>query len=64
MGDSLPAEAAATVGQTGGSWNNGEVSGAAAWRAKTGLREQKGKERSWVSLFHTASCHPPVDTSL
>lgn len=46
MGHSLLAEAAATVGQAGESWNNGEVTGAAARRTKTPLREQKGRERS------------------
>lgn len=64
MGHSLPAEAAATVGQTGGSWNNGEVAGATAWRTKTPLREQKARERSWISLFHIASRCPLADTSL
>ena len=64
MGHSLLAEAAATMGQAGGSWNNGEVTGAPARRTKTPLREQKGRERSWISLFHIASRHPPADTSL
>lgn len=52
MGYSLPAEAAATVGQTGGSWNSGEVRGAAAWRTETQLREQKGKERTGPLIPH------------
>lgn len=38
-GYSLLAEAAATVGQSAGSWSDGEVTGTTAWRTRTPLRE-------------------------